>query len=95
MYRHLASKNELIREVLLQRDALIFESVDLHTTIVQAADAKRLSGIFMLLLDDATVETRASNDPKWAAEAWHAAMTLLMQAMPTVSAPKKAPAKKR
>jgi AcrR family transcriptional regulator len=160
MYRHFAGKDELIREVLLQRYALIFESVDLHmrghkdpvtrvkaifdwygawfltpefagclferalaefgrnhprisevairyrrdmtllmnTTleeIVQAADARRLSGIFMLLLDGATVETRASNDPKWAAEAWHAAMALLTQAMPHVLAPKKTPVKKR
>lgn len=144
LYRHFASKDDLIREVLLQRYALIFDSVDVHmrqhldpmqkvkaifdwygawfmtpefagclferalaefgrdhpnisevavryrrdmtqlmANILEqrlpAAKAKRLSAIFMLLLDGATVEARASDDARWAAEAWHAAEILLAQ----------------
>jgi AcrR family transcriptional regulator len=144
LYRHFASKDDLIREVLLQRYSLIFNSVEAHMRthedpvkkvkavfdwygawfmtpefagclferalaefgrdhpkisetairyrrdmtdlmartleeILPATEAKRLSGIFMMLLDGATLEARASNDAKWAAEAWHAAETLLAQ----------------
>ena len=147
LYRHFASKDDLIAEVLRQRYLLIFDSVAEHMRtrrdpaarvkaifdwygawfmtpefagclferalaefgrdhpkisevaigyrrdmaalmartleeMVPTAVAARLGGVFMLLLDGATVEARASNDMKWAAEAWYAAETLLTQSAP-------------
>ncbi|AOJ33874.1 TetR/AcrR family transcriptional regulator [Burkholderia metallica] len=148
LYRHFAGKDDLIREVLVQRYALIFASVEPHIYaqddptdkvkavfdwygawfrapefagclferalaefgrdhpnisevairyrldmtrlmactlegILPTAKAAWLSGIFMLLLDGATVEARASNNTQCATEAWHAAETLLMQYLPS------------
>lgn len=50
--------------------------------ILPTAKAAWLSGIFMLLLDGATVEARASNNARCATEAWHAAEALLTQHLP-------------
>lgn len=142
LYRHFAGKDELIREVLLQRHRHIFESIELkmrHITdprarlksiftwyqswfctpefagclferalaefgtkrplisdtavnfrnsmtdlmvgilqeTVPASSAKRLAHIFMMLLDGATVEARATNRPNSAAAAWASAEKLL------------------
>ncbi|AZQ53779.1 TetR/AcrR family transcriptional regulator [Burkholderia cenocepacia] len=147
LYRHFAGKDDLIHEVLVQRYALIFASVEPriraqedptgkvkavfewygawfrapefagclferalaefgrdHPNLSEVATHYRrdmtrlmartleailptekaawLSGIFMLLLDGATVEARASNNPRCATEAWRAAEALLTQYLP-------------
>jgi len=142
LYRHFAGKDELIREVLLQRHRLIFQSIelkmrhianprerlksiftwyqswfctpefagclferalaefgtkrplisdtavnfrnsitDLMVDILQetvpASSAKHLAHIFMMLLDGATIEARATNSSHSAAAAWASAEKLL------------------
>lgn len=142
LYRHFAGKDELIREVLLQRHRHIFESIELkmrHITdtrerlksiftwyqswfctpefagclferalaefgtkrplisdtavnfrnsmtdlmvgilreTVPASSAKHLAQIFMMLLDGATVEARATNSSHSAVVAWASADKLL------------------
>ncbi len=142
LYRHFAGKDELIREVLLQRHKHIFQSIeqkmrqivnpkervksiftwyqswfctpefagclferalaefgtkrplisdtavnfrnsmtDLMVGILQetvpASSAKHLAQIFMMLLDGATVEARATNSSNSAAVAWASAEKLL------------------
>ncbi|ACD20852.1 TetR/AcrR family transcriptional regulator [Paraburkholderia phytofirmans] len=57
--------------------------------ILPTAKATWLSGIFMLLLDGATVEARASNNAHCATEAWHAAKALLTQHLPSLPPAKK------
>jgi AcrR family transcriptional regulator len=144
LYRHFSSKDELIGEVLLQRHANIFESIEgemLRLTdpkkrlkcifdwyqswfntaefagclferalaefgtkrslisepavrfrnsmtdlmagilreIVSPSSAKQLGHVFMMLLDGATVEARATNDSQSAAIAWDTAEKLLEQ----------------
>lgn len=58
--------------------------------ILPPAKATWLSGIFMLLLDGATVEARASNNARCATEAWHAAEALLTQHLPSAPPAKSA-----
>lgn len=142
LYRHFAGKDELIREVLLQRHRYIFQSIEqkmcqivdprervksiftwyqswfctaefagclferalaefgtkrplisdtavnfrnsmtnLMVGILQeavpASSAKHLANIFMMLLDGATVEARATNSSHSAAAAWASAEKLL------------------
>jgi AcrR family transcriptional regulator len=144
LYRHFSSKDELIGEVLLQRHAHIFKSIegemqpitdpkkrlkcifdwyqswfctadfagclferalaefgtkrslisepavhfrnsmtDLMAGILQGivspSSAKKLAHVFMMLLDGATVEARATNDSQSAAVAWETAEKLLEQ----------------
>ncbi|MFM0063572.1 TetR/AcrR family transcriptional regulator [Paraburkholderia aspalathi] len=145
LYRHFSGKDELIREVLLQRYALIVGSIEARlqtleipeervkaifdwygdwfatpefagclferalaefgteypkisgvaiqyrtkmTTwiaellqgLMSASEAKRLGDVFMMLLDGATVNARAANDPGPASQAWAAAEVLLRSA---------------
>ena len=146
LYRQFAGKDELIREVLLQRHQHIFQSIErkmqpvtdpkkrvkcifdwyqswfctaefagclferalaefgtkrplisepavsfrtsmtdliagLLQDIVSPSSAKQLGHVFMMLLDGATVEARATNDSRSAAIAWGTAETLLEQEM--------------
>lgn len=53
---------------------------ELLLEIVPSKNAKQLAGIFMMLLDGATVDARAFNDPSVAERAWQAAELLLNQA---------------
>ena len=142
LYRHFAGKDELIREVLLQRHQHIFQSIerkmrpisdpkkrvkcifdwyragfctaefagclferalaefgtkrplisevavqfrnsmtdlvaDILQDMVPPSAAKHLAHVFMMLLDGATVEARATNDARSAAVAWVTAEKLL------------------
>jgi len=144
LYRQFAGKDELIREVLLQRHKHIFQSIErkmqpitdpkkrvkcifdwyqswfctpefagclferalaefgtkrplisepavlfrssmtdliagILRDIVSASAAKQLGHVFMMLLDGATVEARATNDSLSAAVAWSTAEKLLEQ----------------
>ncbi|KVV38080.1 TetR family transcriptional regulator [Burkholderia territorii] len=146
LYRHFPSKDELIREVLVQRYDLIIGSIgaqlqhahdpvervktifdwyeawfntpefagclferalaefgtayapisdvairyrrkmvewiaELLEPLVSSETAQRLAGVYMMLLDGATVDARAFNDSASAGRAWHAAKALLEQAM--------------
>ncbi|MFM0596657.1 TetR/AcrR family transcriptional regulator [Paraburkholderia dilworthii] len=147
LYRHFSGKDDLIREVLLQRYALIVGSIEarlqtleipeervkaffdwygdwfatpefagclferalaefgteyptisgvaiqyrekmtswiakLLEDLMPEPDAKRLGDVFMMLLDGATVNARAVNDPRPASQAWAAAEVLLRSAKP-------------
>ncbi|HEY8997452.1 MAG TPA: TetR/AcrR family transcriptional regulator [Edaphobacter sp.] len=144
LYRHFAGKDELIREVLLQRHQHIFQSIEqkmqpikdpkkrvkcifdwyrswfctpefsgclferalaefgtkrplisepavlfrntmtdliagILEEIMSPSSAKQLGHVFMMLLDGATVEARATNDSHSATIAWSTAETLLEQ----------------
>jgi AcrR family transcriptional regulator len=70
---------------LISEPAVLFRSsmTDLMAGILQdvvsPAAAKRLGHVFMMLLDGATVEARATNDSSSAAVAWDTAEKLLKQ----------------
>ncbi|WP_322041230.1 TetR/AcrR family transcriptional regulator [Burkholderia diffusa] len=152
LYRHFPSKDELIREVLVQRYDLIIGSIetqlrDVHDPVervktifdwyeawfntpefagclferalaefgtayapisdvairyrrkmvewiaellaplVLPETAQRLAGVYMMLLDGATVDARAFNDSASAGRAWQAAKALLEQAMSAANRP--------
>lgn len=53
---------------------------ELLADVVSPDAAKQLGNVYMMLLDGATVEARAVNDPVAAARAWQAAELLLSQA---------------
>ena len=54
---------------------------ELLKDIVPPHIAKQLGSVYMMLLDGATVDARAFNDPATASRAWGAAEVLLKQAM--------------
>lgn len=53
---------------------------ELLLEIVPGKAAKQLAGVFVMLLDGATIDARAFNDPSAAERAWQAAELLLNQA---------------
>jgi AcrR family transcriptional regulator len=72
------TKRPLISETAVNfRNSMTDLIVDILREIVPASSAKHLAQIFMMLLDGATVEARATNSSHSAAAAWASAEKLL------------------
>ncbi len=72
------TKRPLISDpAVLFRNSMIDLMAGMLQDLVSTASAKQLAHVFMMLLDGATVEARATNDSRSAAVAWATAETLL------------------
>ncbi|PCE27750.1 TetR family transcriptional regulator [Paraburkholderia acidicola] len=70
-----------VSEVAIRyRQKIVNWIAELLADVVPPDTAKQLGSVYMMLLDGATVEARAVNDPVAAMRAWQAAALLLSQA---------------